>query len=135
MRIWIADNGAAFWWIMISSLLVLAVAIPLVPIIAVRIPADYFSSSERRPRSGWIRSPFLRLPVLLVKNLLGYAFIAAGLIMLVTPGQGLITLLIGSALADYPGKSRFQRWLLRRRGVIGSINWLRRRAGKEPLAT
>lgn len=132
MRAWIVSNEAAFWWVSVSSLCSLAAAALIVPIIAIRIPADYFAS-PRRPDPDWIRSSALRLAFLVVKNVLGYAFITAGVIMLVTPGQGIITLLIGSSLADYPGKFRFQRWLLRRPGVIGSINWLRKRAGREPL--
>lgn len=134
MRTWIADNAAAFFWVSISSLCALAAATLIVPIIVVRIPPDYFASRQR-PDPEWMRWPVLRFAFLVAKNVLGYAFIIAGLILLVTPGQGIITLLIGSALADYPGKFRFQRWLLRRRGVIGSINWLRRRAGKDPLIT
>ena len=132
MRAWIVSNEAAFWWVSIASLCALAAAVLIASIIAVRIPSDYFAS-PRRPDPDWMRWPILRFVFLVVKNVLGYAFVIGGLIMLVTPGQGILTLLIGSSLADYPGKFRFQRWLLRRPGVIGSIHWLRKRAGKEPL--
>jgi hypothetical protein len=129
---WINSNAAAFWWIMIASLVALAGALILVPILVIRIPADYFVA-HRRPGSEWMRRPALRAAFLLVKNVLGYAFVVAGLIMLVVPGQGILTILIGTSLADFPGKFRLQRWLLTRRGVLGSINWLRQRAGKDPL--
>jgi hypothetical protein len=36
-------------------------------------------------------------------------------------------------LLDFPGKYRLERWLATRRAVWRSINWLRRRAGREPL--
>jgi hypothetical protein len=53
--------------------------------------------------------------------------------MLVLPGQGLLTLLIAVALLDFPGKFRLQRWVATRRGVIDSINWIRKKAGRDPL--
>ncbi len=51
--------------------------------------------------------------------------------MLVTPGQGLLTLLIGLLLLNFPGKYRLERWLVRRPGVLRTLNWVRRRRGQE----
>jgi hypothetical protein len=61
------------------------------------------------------------------------AFIAAGIAMLVLPGQGLLTILIGFLMLDFPGKYRVEKWLVSRRRLLGAINWLRRRAGRVPL--
>jgi hypothetical protein len=36
-------------------------------------------------------------------------------------------------LIDFPGKFRFERWLVAREPVRQSINWLRNRAGRPPL--
>jgi hypothetical protein len=68
-----------------------------------------------------------------VKNLMGYVLIAAGIAMLVLPGQGMVTMLLGIILVDLPGKYRLERWLVARGPVFRSINWLRRRAGRDPL--
>jgi len=57
----------------------------------------------------------------------------AGIIMLVLPGQGIFTILIGIMLLNFPGKYRLERWIVARRPVLRSINWLRRRAGRAPL--
>ena len=59
--------------------------------------------------------------------------VLAGLIMLVVPGQGLLTLAVGLVLVDFPGKYRLERWLVTRPPVWRAINWLRKRAGREPL--
>jgi len=56
-----------------------------------------------------------------------------GVIMLVTPGQGLLTLLIGLLLLNFPGKYRLERWLVLRPGVLRGLNWLRRRHGEPPF--
>ena len=129
---WINSHAAAFWWIMIGSLATLGAAMILIPVLVVRIPADYFRTA-RRPDSGWMRWPAIRIVFLAVKNLLGAVFVVAGAIMLVIPGQGILTILIGTSLIDFPGKFKAQRWLLTRRGVLTSLNWVRRKAGKDPL--
>jgi hypothetical protein len=56
-----------------------------------------------------------------------------GLAMLVLPGQGILTILIGVMLLDFPGKRRWELWLIRRRGVRHSIDWIRQRAARPPL--
>ena len=53
--------------------------------------------------------------------------------MLVAPGQGLLTLAAALVLLDFPGKYRLERRLVTQKPVWKSINWLRRRAGREPL--
>ena len=67
------------------------------------------------------------------KNVLGAIFVVAGIIMLVLPGQGIFTILIGIMLLDFPGKYQFERWIVARRPVFQSINWLRQRAGRAAL--
>ena len=57
----------------------------------------------------------------------------AGIAMLVLPGQGLLTLLVGFLLIDFPGKYRFEKWLVARRWVLQPINWLRLRRHQMPL--
>jgi hypothetical protein len=53
--------------------------------------------------------------------------------MLIVPGQGMLTIAVGLVLTNFPGKFRLERWIATRRSVWRSINWLRRRAGREPL--
>ncbi len=67
------------------------------------------------------------------KNLLGGVLVVLGLVMLLTPGQGLLTLLIGLMLMNFPGKYRLERWLVTRPGVLRALNWLRARQGHQPL--
>jgi len=54
--------------------------------------------------------------------------------MLVLPGQGVMTVLIGVALLDFPGKHRLQRWIVGRRGVLDALNWIRRKRGRPPFS-
>jgi hypothetical protein len=102
--------------------------------VVVRIPPTYFVG-DHPPRVWADRHPFIRLPLIVGKNLLGALLIALGLVMSLpgVPGQGILTILIGAMLVDFPGKRRFERWLLRRRGVLSGVNKLRARYGRPPL--
>ena len=53
--------------------------------------------------------------------------------MLFTPGQGILSILAGLLLMNFPGKFRLERWLVQRPGVLKSLNWLRARRGKAPF--
>jgi len=76
----------------------------------------------------------MRCVLLVGKNLLGCIFLGAGMAMLVLPGPGVLTILVALTLLDFPGKFRLERWIVARRPLLGTINWLRRRAGRTPLA-
>ena len=73
------------------------------------------------------------MSVRLAKNGLGVVLLAAGIAMLVLPGQGLLTLVVALILLDFPGKRRLQRRIVYAPRVLAALNALRRRAGREPL--
>ncbi len=70
---------------------------------------------------------------MLGKNIAGVFFLLMGIIMLITPGQGLLTILIGLLLMDFPGKRRFEIWLIRIPSIHRAINWIRKKGDKAPL--
>jgi hypothetical protein len=106
----------------------------LVTLILVKLPADYFCSHyDRQIWSG--RAPALRIAAAIGKNLLGIILIMAGIVMTLpgVPGQGLLTILLGIMLVDFPGKDRLERKLLYRPAVRNAIDKLRARFNKPPL--
>jgi hypothetical protein len=56
-----------------------------------------------------------------------------GLLMLVTPGQGVLTILVGVTLLDFPGKRALELWIVRQPAVLRVTNWMRAKAHREPL--
>ena len=82
----------------------------------------------------WVdHHPVARGILLAGQNLLGYTFIVEGIAMLVLPGQGMLTILVGIILSDFPSKYKLERWVVTRRPVSRSVNWLGRRAERPPL--
>jgi hypothetical protein len=122
-------------WVMGSLSLVMFVGTILaLPLIIIYLPARFFNPSEyadRRSENGLATS---RLVWIVLKNVLGAGLILAGLLMLVLPGQGLVTLLIGLSLVAFPGKRRLVCRLLRQPGVLGFINRIRTAAHRPPVA-
>lgn len=126
----VAEHSA---WLVAGSVLSMLVGIVLVPALILRIPADYF----RHPRRDVVATiggpPLARMVLAGIKNIVGAIFLVAGLALLFLPGQGLLTLLAGLVIMNYPGKFAFERWLIRRPRVLPALNWLRRRYGRAPL--
>ncbi|NLC70004.1 MAG: hypothetical protein GX751_01460 [Desulfuromonadaceae bacterium] len=130
---WLPTAGKDFWWLAPLSLLTFLVSLLLVPVLVVRIPRDYFTHQER-PATLWRhRHPLVRILFVAVKNFLGVFLLLIGIAMLVLPGQGLLTFVLGVMLVDIKGKYRLERWLVGKRPVLRSINWLRRRGGHPAL--
>ncbi|HEX7036279.1 MAG TPA: PGPGW domain-containing protein [Pseudomonadales bacterium] len=133
MKLDLDQAGEVLGWATGLSLVALVATAVGVPWVVARLPSDYFT---RPRRSSWRRSaerPMLALAVSVGKNLLGSVLVLLGVLMLITPGQGLLTLLIGLLMLNFPGKYRLERWLVRRPGVLRALNWLRRRRGQPPF--
>jgi hypothetical protein len=104
-----------------------------VPYFLAHLPADYFSRNEQRALGLDGPRPVLRIALRVLRNLLGILLILLGVMMLILPGQGLITMLVGAFIVDFPGKRRFERWVVARKSVLLAVNKLRLRAGQPPL--
>lgn len=130
---WVKEHQVILYWLGGASVVLFVATLLIAPAVLVRIPADYFSHRRRPPGRFAGRGRAVRWAVLAGKNALGYVFILAGLAMLVLPGQGMLTLLIGFLMVDFPGKYRAEQWLVARPRVLKGINWLRRKRGREPM--
>jgi len=104
-----------------------------VPMVIRRMPYDYFLESSEGTEAIREQHPALRLVFLMLKNVLGLFLVIGGLIMFLTPGQGILTLMIGILLLNFPGKRRLEIRLIRMKPLRRAVDWIRRRAGRRPL--
>lgn len=120
------------WFAALSAVMFL-LSLLGIPFVIVRIPADYFCR-DRQQRTWWSEHhPFIRLILVALKNILGLVLLAAGIAMLILPGQGLLTIAVSLMLLDFPGKNHAERWMISRPPVLGTINWIRSKARIPPL--
>jgi len=103
-----------------------------IPFILVRLPTDFFDT--RVPRR-WMENhhPVLRLLGHVVKNVVGAIFLFAGFLMLFLPGQGILTMLIGVTMLDFPGKRKLEARMIGQPAILNTINNMRQKFGKPPL--
>ena len=128
---WLSEQRALLYTLFIVSIVSLVLTAVLLPLIVIRLPSNYFT---RRPGARRVL-PRSKGNIFwhLFKNLVGGVFVLAGIAMLVLPGQGLLTILIGVLMLDFPGKYRLERWFVQRRGIRNSMNRLRARFDRPPL--
>lgn len=131
---WFMAHAGLLWVMGSLSLVMFVGTILALPLIIIYLPARFFNPSEYAARRSEDGLSTLRLVWIVLKNVLGAGLILAGLLMLVLPGQGLVTLLIGLSLVAFPGKRRLVCRLLRQPGVLGFINRIRTAAHRPPVA-
>ncbi len=117
----------------------LALTIPLISFLGglamiLGLPADYFvRPRDRAHRPHGAYRGLLRI----LRNLAGCLVFVAGVVMALplVPGPGVLFMLIGIGLVDFPGKRALELRLFRQRHVLHSVNRLRARFGRPPLET
>jgi hypothetical protein len=130
--------GSITWQSVLLGVLLFIVtftmSLAIVSFILVKIPPDYFHKD--RPRDLWSdRHPAVRLLGLFAKNVLGVVLVVLGILLSIpgVPGQGLLTILLGIMLLDFPGKRSLEHKLVSRPQILATINKLRHRFGQPNL--
>ena len=130
---WVQGHEALLGWLAAASVVTLVGSVIVVPWIVLRIPADYFARTYRHDALWTDRHPVVRVLLHAGKNVAGGVLVVAGVAMLVLPGQGVLTIVVGLLLLDFPGKRNLERRLIALPAVLVTINWLRRRNRRPPL--
>lgn len=106
----------------------------IVSFILVKLPSDHFSKS-RRTKFWSGPHPLLHAAGIVGKNIAGVLLVALGIVLSLpgVPGQGLLTVLLGVMLLDFPGRTTLEQKLLSRPSIVNAINSLRGRFKKPPL--
>ena len=135
----LSDFLAGLTWqkILIGALIFLAsffINLGIVSFILVKLPADHFSKSRKTKFWAGPR-PAIHAAKVIGKNIGGLLLVALGIVLSLpgVPGQGLLTVLLGIMLLDFPGRHRLEQKLLSKPSIVNTINRLRERFDKPPL--
>ena len=129
----IFDHQVLFQTLGLVSLALFVVSLVVFPLVVANLPSDYFVRDKRDPAHQQRRHPVVWVFLTVVKNTFGFTLILAGIAMLVLPGQGILTILMGLALTNFPGKFTLERRLVRQSSVGKALNRIREIAGKPRL--
>ena len=110
------------------------VATGLVSFVVVKLPATYFHPEHDREVLK-DKHPTIRWAGIIGKNLAGVVLIVLGVVMSLPgiPGPGLVTILFGVMLVDFPGRRWLEHKLVSQPRVLTAINDLRKRFDKKPI--
>lgn len=121
---------AILFTIGIASGVFFVVTLLFTPYLLGLIPKDYFvNNPTHNPKPNSIFA-YIKIGL---KNLIGLILLLLGMVMLITPGQGVISILLGLFLMQFPGKHRLELRLIHHNPTFKTLNWLRAKAGKPPL--
>ena len=112
----------------ILGVVTFVVSLIALPVIVARLPVDHFVSPRVRSLPWRSEHPLRSTVLVLLRNLLGMLLVLGGMLMLILPGQGILTIVMGLFMIDAPKKRAFQAWLLAWKPVNRGVNWLRRKA-------
>ena len=132
------ESWGLTWWQVLAGVLVSAVTFALstaiVTFVLVKLPSNYFHSSHAREFLVDSHRA-LRWVGIVAKNLFGLVLVFSGVVMSLpgVPGQGVLTILLGIMLLDFPGKRDLETKLVGRPKVFRAINRLRAKFDKPPL--
>ncbi len=133
MQMWLDYLQAYAGWFVIFSLLSFVIGLISTPFLVARIPVDYFSHHKRHAMADASHHVVIGWLLACLKNLFGTVLVLVGIIMLVTPGQGLLSILFGLMIMNYPGKYRLECWIIRQPVIFRTVNGLREKLDQPPL--
>lgn len=111
------------------SVMSFIVSILFCTLVIAYLPSDYFLPTGGSSR---IKHPVLRIGLKCLKNLFAIVLVVVGIIQLLLPGQGVLTILIGIIISDLPGKRRVERRIIQLPAILATANGIRSRF-KRPL--
>jgi len=132
---WFQHHKIITWWLGSLSVFMFLGFLITIPILIVRLPADYFLNQSSPNNDKDKILSFLHLVYVVFKNAVGIIFILAGIAMLFLPGQGIIALIMGVSLLNIPGKHHLFLIVLQQKSVLRSMNRLRTRYNKPAFRT
>ena len=120
-------------WIGVISFLVFSLSLLSLPWLVAMIPEDYFLSQKRK-RAILKNEVFgTWIVIFILKNSIGLLLITGGVLMLFLPGQGVLTIIAGLIMTDYPGKFELERRIVSNKKILEKLNWLRNKANQPSL--
>lgn len=130
---WLESNQEVIEKLGDFSLLILAITVVALPLVVAKLPADYFVKEKREVSWRNRKYPLFWGGMTILKNLVGVVLILVGVAMLVLPGQGALTILVGLSQTNFPGKYKLLQRIVQQESVFKSLNKIRSFAKKPPF--
>ncbi len=128
----LSDYGYLVTWVAVISSFCFFASLLIIPLIIYRLPDDYFLHFHEHNKME-DQHPLVFIFLRLIRYLFGALLLTAGLLMLFLPGQGLLTMILGLSLLDFPGKQKAVDRLLQIQSIQKALNWIRAKENINPF--
>ena len=133
MRTFLATYGHALTWLGILSTITFFLSLLIIPFIINRLNDDFFLHLHEHQKLE-DQHPVVFILLRILRYSLGTLLLIAGFLMLFLPGQGLLTIILGISLLDFPGKQKAIDALLHLHPIQKGLNWVREKGDKCPFS-
>ena len=132
MRVGTLFESAGLWWGLGFSVCLSLATLAIAIVVVVSWPATRFKQDEAPPAESHAVVALLRA---VAKNTAGVLIVAVGAVMALPgiPGQGMLMMIVGLTLLDFPGRRRLEARVLRAPRILRAINRVRARFDRLPL--
>ncbi len=117
--------------VFIFSLLFSIASLFIISWIIAALPADYFLMRVESAKDGERELPLFYDLYIVLKNIVGVLLVGIGIVLLLLPGEGILTIIIGLMMIDFPGKKVWIKKLLNYQSVRKVLNYIRFKAQKD----
>jgi hypothetical protein len=133
-RVVAAGKAGGLWWGLAISVALAVGSLAIAALVVVSWAPDRFKIGAPDAFLQ-TRHAVVRALARVGKNLAGVVLVLLGFVMALpgVPGQGILTMIIGLTLLDFPGKRAFERRLVSRPFILRQLNALRARFGRAAL--
>ena len=126
---WLDQYKLLFSSFAVLGVLLLVTSLVATPWLVARLPKDYLIKAGLRQKPRGV----IHTVLYYARAILGLILVVFGLVLMLTPGPGLVVLIVGISLAEFPGKQRLLVSIATQPSVLKSLNWMRTRRGKQPF--
>jgi len=117
-------------FIVTVSALIFVVSLIFTPFLVSKIPHDYFTNAKYHKLEI---KHFGHLVAVVGRSILGFSLVILGFVMLFTPGQGILAIIVGLFLMEFPGKKRLERKIIGNEVTFRALNWMREKFKQPPF--
>ncbi len=134
MQSFLDTYGYIATWLGIISGFTFFLSLLLIPLFINRLDSNFFLHLHKnKKKKNKHEHPLMFMLLRILRYSVGVFLISAGILMLFLPGQGLLTIIIGIALLDFPAKRALTGRILSCQKIQKSLNWIREKGAKSPF--
>ncbi len=132
MQSFLDSYGYIVTWLGIISGFTFFLSLLLIPLFINWLDSDFFLHIHERPKRE-NEHPLMFLLLRILRYSIGVFLITAGVLMLFLPGQGLLTIILGIVLLDFPAKRALTDKIISYQKIQKGLNWIREKGAKSPF--